>query len=327
MYINEIIRITYKCNWSCRFCNVIYTNNFWDKDISCKKVTYEILSLINKYTKKDRESLILSFSWWEPTLNKNLLKYIKLAKSIWVWNVQIQTNWTFLFLNKDFIKNLIDSWLDTIFLAQHSNNEKLNFDMGCFFKTKDFIDWVKYIKWNLIYKKIVIEINIVINKLNIFNVYDYIIFLLDIGFFDILKYKKISFWFCQPNWYAQLNSNEVVLNFDSNQLEEVDKILKLCEKNSILADFHYTSPPLCILNYKKYNLEYQRLKALEIDKKNWDVNYENLNSYKFLWREKIKFTQCSECRNNNYCLWFYKNRISIVWKENIINKINNFIKK
>jgi biotin synthase-like enzyme len=33
IYINEIIRITYKCNWKCKFCNISKVNNFGENDI------------------------------------------------------------------------------------------------------------------------------------------------------------------------------------------------------------------------------------------------------------------------------------------------------
>ena len=45
-YINEIIRITYKCNWKCKFCNVLKTNNFWENDVTHKEVIYKILTFI-----------------------------------------------------------------------------------------------------------------------------------------------------------------------------------------------------------------------------------------------------------------------------------------
>ena len=61
IYINEIIRVTYKCNWKCKFCNVLKTNNFWEKDVSNKQIIYKILSLLKKYNKNQLENLILSF--------------------------------------------------------------------------------------------------------------------------------------------------------------------------------------------------------------------------------------------------------------------------
>jgi len=62
IYINEIIRITYKCNWKCKFCNVSKVNNYGIADISSKEVVSKILSLVKKYNTKQLKNLNLSFS-------------------------------------------------------------------------------------------------------------------------------------------------------------------------------------------------------------------------------------------------------------------------
>lgn len=334
IYINEIIRVTYKCNWKCKFCNVLKTNNFWETDVTEKEIIYQILNLYKKYSKIERKNLILSFSWWEPTLNNNLSKYISLAKKIWVWIVEIQTNWTRLFKDKNYILDLINSWLDEIFLAQHSWDDYINKDLGSFYNIDDFKSWTKYILINNIHKKISIYLNIVVTKINLFSLYDYILLLIDIWFIKIIPDRssknkinthKISFWFVQPNWYAELNKEEVLLKYTSLEVDEIDRIINLCKKNNILPDFHFVCPPICILNYPEYNLEYERLKKLKKDEDTWNVNKSNLDSYKFLWKEKQKFEECKKCKYNEYCLWFYKNWIDYVWEDYVKEKINSFI--
>lgn len=334
IYINEIIRVTYKCNWNCLFCNVLKTNNYWEKDISNKEIIYNILSLTRKYSLDQRKKLILSFSWWEPTLNKNLLKYIKFAKKIWVWIVEIQTNWVKLFNDKEYILKLIDAWLDEIFLAQHWFDSDVNKKMWSNYNIDKFIEWTEFVFKNNIHKKISIYLNIVINKINIFSIYNYILFLLNIWFIKLIPErlmdnwyitKKISFWFIQPNWYAEINKNKVLLKYIDNEINEINKIVDLCKNNNILPDFHFVCPPLCIINYPEYNLEYARLKKLEKNKLDWNINKSNLESYKFLWKEKQKFEECVNCKYNNYCLWFYKNWIDFVWEEYVRNKVDIFL--
>lgn len=335
IYINEIIRVTYKCNWKCKFCNVLKTNNFWEQDVTDKEIIYQILKLIKKYTVEQRQKLILSFSGWEPTLNKNLLKYIRLAKEIWVWVVEIQTNGTKLFKEKNYVLKLIEAWLDEIFLAQHSWNDDINKQLGSYYSINDFKDWTKYIIDNNINKKISIYLNIVVTKINLYSIYDYISLLLEIWFINIIpkrdhfwwnKTHKISFWFVQPNWYAELNKEEVLIKYSENDIIEVDKIVNLCRQNNILPDFHFVCPPLCVLDYPEYNLEHERMKKLRIDEKNWTINNWNFESYKYLWKEKQKFDECSKCKYNDYCLWFYKNWVSFVWDDYAKEKINNFLK-
>ena len=325
MYINEIIRITYRCNWKCKFCNVLKTNNYWLYDISSKEVIYNILKITKKYTLEERKDLILSFSWWEPTLNKNLPNYIKLAKSIWVWNIQIQTNWSIIFSNFDLLKLLINSWLNEIFLAQHSSNNLLNKKMWCFTNLENFIIFLDYFEKNKLINEIKIYINIVINKINLSTTKEYINFLLKNNYFKLVNNNHFSFWFIQPNWYANINNDEVLLKYDKNELIIINELIKICEDNKLSLDFHFTSPPLCILNNPEYNLEYIVLNKLEVDKNKWIINKWNLDSYRELWKEKQKLESCKKCSYNKYCLWFYKNWISFVWEECVKQKIMNYI--
>lgn len=334
VYINEIIRVNYKCNWSCKFCNVLKTNNYWKNDVSSKKIILNILELVKKYTIEQRKHLTLSFSWWEPTLNKNLLSFIRLAKKIWIWTVEIQTNGTILFKNKDYIYELMDAWLDEIFLAQHSWDEIINRELWSYYNIEDFKKWVQFVQENKLDKKISIYLNIVVTKINIFSICDFISMLLQIWFIDIIpkdqdkkgKYShKISFWYCQPNGYAELNKDQVLLDFWKEQIVEIDKIVELSQKNNILPDFHFTAPPICILDYKEYNLEYSRLKTLEQNTADGEINEWNLESYKWLWKEKKKFDECKQCSNNKYCLWMYKNWINFVWEDYAKNKILSYL--
>ena len=325
-YINEIIRVNYKCNWSCKFCNVLKTNNYWSKDVSNIEVINKIFQLTKKYNLEERKGMILSLSWWEPTLNKNLLLFIKFAKKLWIWAVQIQTNWARLFKEKDYIYKLIDAWLDEIFLAQHWWDSEVNKKLGVFYKVQDFYDWVEFLKEKNIKDRITIQLNIVVNKINLFFVYEYINILKKNHFIDIIE-NQISFWFVQPNWYAELNKDEVLLGFWDKELIEVDKIIKLCQNYNIFLDFHYTSPPLCILDYKEYNLEYNNFKKIELDRKNGSIHKSNLESYQFLWKEKTKLDECKSCKNNDYCLWFYKNWVDFVGKEYLQKKVTYYLNK
>lgn len=338
IYINEIIRINYKCNWKCKFCNVLKTNNYWEHDVSNKEVIFKILSLTQKYNKEERKNLILSFSWWEPTLNKWISEYIKLAKKIWVWIVEIQTNWTMLFKNKNLINEYIEAWLDEIFLAQHSHLEEINKKLWAYYNINDFLDWVNYIRDNNIDKKVNIYLNIVVWKINLPFLKEYISFLLKNWFINFIcatrwicdsweekDLHKISFWLTQPNWYAKINAGEVLLKYDESEMNILIDVINFCEDNNIFPDFHFTSPPLCVLNYPDYNLEYSRLQKLEENQKKWEVNKWNLESYKYLWKEKTKFENCSNCKYDKYCLWFYKNWVDYFWEAYAKEKVNNFI--
>ncbi len=298
-------------------------NNFGEKDIDPKQVIFQILSLAKKYSLEERKQLTLSFSGWEPTLNKNLEKFISLAKKLEIWKIQIQTNGSLLFKNPDLYNRLLQAGLNEIFLAQHTHIDSTNKELGCFYKFQDFLDWVEFLKTQ---EKIPdIFLNIVVTQKNISEIYDFIQILVNHWFVDLLR-NKLSLWFCQPMWYAMKNKDEMLLDFDKNQKNIISKIISLCEKNKILLDFHYTSPPLCVLDYPEYNLEYNQLKRLELDDLENKISQWNLESFQFLWKEKTKYENCKKCKYNNYCLWFYKNYEQYLGKQKVQNFISDFIK-
>jgi hypothetical protein len=117
------------------------------------------------------------------------------------------------------------------------------------------------------------------------------------------------------------NKETMLLDFNNIQKISIEKIIELSRKQNVLLDFHYTSPPLCVLNYPEYNLEYNQLKQLEIDNKKNNISESNLESFKFLWKEKTKYSGCNKCSYNKYCLGFYKNYEEYLGK----NKIEEFI--
>ena len=149
---------------------------FWEKDVSFSEVIHQILELYKKYTLTQRKKVILSFSWGEPTLNKHLKRYISLAKQIGVWTVQIQTNGSILFVKKQLLEELISAWLDEVFLAQHSSDENINKTLWVLYRISDFIDWIQYVKEKELYKQVSITLNIVVTKVNISYVPEYIAF-------------------------------------------------------------------------------------------------------------------------------------------------------
>ena len=225
-----------------------------------------ILELTRKYTREQRQSLTVSFSGGEPTLNKNLGRYIRLAKGIGVGNVQLQTNGSLFYKNPERLLPLITAGLGDVFIANHSHVSELNKRMGTRWNREDFLHFVDYAYENNLNSKVRIFLNIVVNKINLFDTHAFIEFLVERRFIELLHSRIISFGLIQPNGYAEMNGGEVLLKYTPRELEEIRRIIELCKAHNILPDFHFTAPPLCVLNYPEYNLEYERLKKLEYNK-------------------------------------------------------------
>ena len=226
-----------------------------------------------------------------------------------------------LFKNNALYHSLVDAWLNEIFLAQHSHKNQTNKELGCFYEFWDFLEWIEYLKKQKYIPDIFL--NIVVTQKNIWEIEEFILILLKNWFLKLLR-NKISLWFCQPMWYAMQNKETMLLDFNHSQKTSIEKIIILSKQENILLDFHYTSPPLCVLNYPEYNLEYKQLKQLEIDNKKNNISESNLESFKFLWKEKTKYAKCWKCSYNKYCLGFYKNYEEYLGKEKIQKFISDF---
>ena len=77
--------------------------------------------------------------------------------------------------------------------------------------------------------------------------------------FNTTKKKLINFTLVQPNWYAQLNKDEVILDFNEIQMTEINRCIKLLESYWYSLFMHFTCPPLCILNYPESKEYYSQL--------------------------------------------------------------------
>lgn len=326
MYTNEKVRITYKCNWDCIFCNVREVNNFWECDIDAETVLKEILLIKNKYKKEELKNLFLAFSWWEPTLNKNLKKYILLTKKLWFEKIELQTNWIILYSNPKLLEELVEIGLTKIFIWNHACDEQINRKLWCFYDKEKFVSFVKFVKEKNLASKLIIEQNIVISQINLYHIYDYLNFLKDSWFFDILAKRQISLGIVQPHWYARDNRERLLINFSEKDIKEAQKVVSFLEKNNVKIEFHYTAPPLCILDYPQYNLEYKNLKEMEEDIKNNTFSKWSFENVKTLWKEKMKFPKCKKCAYDKYCSGFYKSWVDFYGKEKLENRVKDFNK-
>jgi molybdenum cofactor biosynthesis enzyme MoaA len=102
------------CNLNCFFCNPekITKDFLWSEKL-------QILSNIKTFFEKWFESI--TFSWGEPTLDKNLIIYIKFAQKIGFKNIKLQTNFTL--LNREFLELLTLSGLNEIWFTYFGYDE------------------------------------------------------------------------------------------------------------------------------------------------------------------------------------------------------------
>ena len=313
--LNELVRTTFACNQKCIFCDVKETNNF-EIDISEEEIINNIITLQKKH-KWNLEDVVLTLSWGEPLINRKIFKYIRFSRKLWFENIEIQTNWTFLFRRKKLIKELQEEWLNMLFLAYHSHKDEINKKMGISTNINEFLSRFNYIKRDKIDDKLQIVLNIVLTKQNVYIIDEYVKFLLTNWIIESLFRRELNVWFVYPNWNARNNRFYTLLDFNRKQIKKIKKMINLCKENNIDLNFGFSLPPFCVLDYPEYSDDYNA----KINEENFTKNTKRVSI------EKTKISFCNNCHYKSYCDWFNRNFLDFMWGKSSIKKIiyNNYL--
>lgn len=179
------VRIASACNNKCVFCLDSYAHNwtFPSED--------EVKDKIKKWYKQWLENRVI-ISWWEASINPKFSDYIKYAKEVWYDRVQTVTNWN-MFENSLFCDKVFSAWLEEVTFSFHWHNETLH----------DYLVWTKwafkkslkglvYIK--KYYPNIIINVDIVVNKVNVKFLPDIVKFFMKLGVYEFDILQIIPFW-------------------------------------------------------------------------------------------------------------------------------------
>lgn len=275
----NLIRITLKCNMNCLFCNV---QDKQEPVLTKLKTINHILSLSNQKN--------ITFTGGEPTLDKNLINYIKLARRNKIKNIILQTNGLMLSY-PEYTSLLKNAGLTKVFLPFHSADPD-KFDSLAQLKGsyKKVIEAIK----NIIDSNLALELNIVINSLNYLGLLDTVKFI-EKEFPTLLKSKQLfSFSFIQPHGKARKNK-ELIPRLSEIKLY-LNKAMKYCKKNNIRFINPGCGVPPCIIpEFAKYSAELNR-RISEI------VHNE---------KDKIKSPNCKDCMYCVLCLGVWKEYANI----------------
>lgn len=174
------IRISNVCNNKCLFC---LDTDSQDGTFIDEK---EIKRQIREWYEKDHFNKI-TLSGWEASINPQFPDYIEYTKKVWYDKIQTITNWV-KFADLDFCRILIQAWLNEVTFSLHGHTPTLH----------DYLTWVPWsfkraIKWLINIKKYfpetIVNIDIVLNKVNIDFIPDIIKFYNRFGVyeFDLLQ--------------------------------------------------------------------------------------------------------------------------------------------
>lgn len=249
--------------------------------------------IIDNWITNGKKSVV--FSWWEATLDPNILKYIDYCKNNWFIDIRVHTNWI-TFSDKTILDKYIKTWMTGIILSIH-----------WYWKIHDFLVWKKWwfdmIKKTLLNlseikkdnNKFVIDTNTVLTRFNYSNL--------------VLLFKFLNYFPITRSQIVQLYS---LYLFDIKEKEKLyisyykfhNEIWKIFDinKNFTLENF-----PFCKVNKKYWDLIIKRQKY-------------NNEAYWNMWEwfEESDCTYLEECKTCLYkkqCTWIPKDYLSVFKNE------------
>ena len=286
------IFLWYPCNQKCLFC--------FQKDLRKEKnkfLDYDyVISLIDNWFLEWKRSII--FSWWESTMDINLINYISYCKKKWFLDIRVHSNWIY-FSNKENLYKYYNSWMTGIIISIH-----------WYWKIHDYLvklDWAfdllkkTFLNLSDLKKKdnnFVIDTNTVLTKYNYKNIYVLAKFL---SYFPITRIQIVQLY---SLYLFNFNEKKSLYISYENFSSEIEKIIN-CSSNITFENF-----PLCKVDniYWDYIIKRQK--------------YDN-EAYWNMWEwfdesDCIYLDWCDKCKYKNLCTGIPKNYLEVFSEEKFI---------
>lgn len=308
------IQVNRYCNNKCHFCS---NPSNWE-NISFLRW----IELIDDFKKRNYSWII--FTWGEPTLSSDLVKWIKYAWQIWV-DCRVISNWM-VCSNFEYVEKLKEAWLKLIHFSLYSYSEKIHD-----FLTDTPWSYKKLLKaiQNTLKLWIEVQLNCVINKYNQNHLDKTIKFI-------VKNFPVINHFVWNNLDPKMMRQTEIALsslpNFDI-AWDSLKKALSFLEENN--KTFRVERFPLCFMRW----YEYASTETRKIVKQEERIVYflDNREMIQQIWKywEHDKLEWCIDCDLNTICAWIYEKdqfynyvkiipqKLSLKQKENIIKKIKN----
>ena len=292
----EDIKLGYICNNNCDFCIQ------WEEKRS--KYKPKKLDEIKKILKNEfkKWALIVTFTWWEPTLHKTLIQSIEYAKLLWYKNINIQSNWQ-TFADIKYCIKIVKAWANSFEPSIHWYKPETHDNL-----VKTPWAWEKVVKWIINLKSLwqIVQINSVITKQN----YKEAPQLAKL----LVKLKVNYFQYAFPHiWWSAKKYSDKIVPTKTEIIPYIHQWLDIAKKWWILA--RTEAIPFCFMKWYEYAVTEQYL----VDSSVFDAEYEmdSYQTYRLLsWKSKRK--ECLDCIMNNKCEWPWSEYPDIFWWEEFI---------
>lgn len=290
--IKAILKIWYKCNYSCNFCHAKFKKSI--KNISIKSLFLKIILLKKKWVQ------LILLSWWESTLELHFFQIVNFIKKQWLY-FWIVTNWSTIY-NDPFYNKLLDLEIKNIYLSIHWKEEAHNmivWDNNWYNKVISIIKKIKKTS------SIDLFLNYVVIKDNINSIND------TLNDLDNLNLDlNIKFSMLIPEW-AWLDDKLMISPLKASRIIKNNIDVFSLSKLKIYWDWYQ----LCLFRWyldKIWNLQTESiLYMVEV--------YENkIFSTDYWIRSYLK--ECSNCDLKKDCYWIIDKYISFYETKDLLIK-------
>lgn len=291
------IFLGYACNLKCWFCyqwDLRYTYNkninFWD-----------VIELLTDGFHNWKKFVI--FSWWEPTLDKNLPKYISIAKKIWYEHIKVHTNW-YKFAENNYLIDLFERWLNSVTLSIHWYNEVQ--------------DEISLYKWNFrfLFKALINfyrlkeKNNFIVDTNTVIDIKNHDTLLILLKFLNKFWIWRIMYTYPYNIWFDDNKLKDILISYEK-LIPYIEELLIFVTENK-LTDFVLETIPYCLIKEKNWdNIE----KNYKTDKSTYYIDWHKDKKLQY-YTWKIKHKDCKKCTKNNHCYWFSEDHVKIFWFPN-----------
>jgi len=240
---------------------------------------------------------MLGFTWWEPLIHSNILKYIRFAKKVWFKFIRIQTNGVMLW-KPLFAKQCVNAGATLFKFSIHHYENKIHDYLvwlpGALEKVKY---WIKELKksWARIW------INIVLTKQNYKDLPDFLLYYLNMW--------VSSFVIIFPLYENSMKDEALKVWF------KFSDSIKYVVKSLIIFDNLWIKRPL-VLNLPMCLLKWYESAIISTFNGtavlNLDGSKTNIDDNKAWWKKRVPI--CNDCENNKICFWVDEKYIDVWWE-------------
>ena len=272
------VNINKRCNSNCIFCMECNSKNLY---LPSSKKMYQLF----RKGRKKTDSIL--FTGPEPTVNKSLLQYVKIAQGLGYKEIRLITNGRLLSYFS-YAQKLLESGTTNISISLHGSNEKINDSLtrtpGGFRQTLKACQ-------NLITLKPLFPLKIFINctltKINANDLFDFLKMVISFNNFDGII---INAMIPQGRGYTYFDS--LIKNYSDLSYHFKSAINKLkniyTDQQIARYNINISGLPLCLLRgYEKFFNEYERI-LMNLGRKKVDVRLKRRTL-------RLKCPSCKPC--------------------------------